>query len=224
VRPLLAPGADVSAGETSREHAIWRDPSGLLNVAGGKLTTFREMAADAAMVVAEILKAEHGVISGDFRTEFVPIPGAPKLGLTRLVASLESRGKASGLSAEASRSLAIRYGEDANAILDLIAEDPTLVRPILPEHPYLMAEAVHAVRSEWGLTLEDVMRRRLHLFYEAADGGMSAATGIVDRIATESALGWTAEEAAAQIRRYAASVEETRPSGERTDRNGDESR
>lgn len=224
VRPLLAPGADVSAGETSREHAIWRDPSGLLNVAGGKLTTFREMAADAATVVAEILKAEHGVISGDFRTEFVPIPGAPKLGLTRLVASLESRGKASGLSAEASRSLAIRYGEDANAILDLIAEDPTLVRPILPEHPYLMAEAVHAVRSEWGLTLEDVMRRRLHLFYEAADGGMSAATGIVDRIATESALGWTAEEAAAQIRRYAASVEETRPSGERTDRNGDESR
>ncbi len=224
VRPLLAPDADVSAGETSREHAIWRDPSGLLNVAGGKLTTFREMAADAATVVAEILKAEHGVISGDFRTEFVPIPGAPKLGLTRLVASLESRGKATGLSAEASRSLATRYGEDANAILDLIAEDPTLVRPILPEHPYLMAEAVHAVRSEWALTLEDVMRRRLHLFYEAADGGMSAATGIVDRIATESALGWTAEEAAAQIRRYAASVEETRPSGERKDGNGDESR
>lgn len=211
VRPLLAPDANVSAGETSREHAIWRDPSGLLNVAGGKLTTFREMAADAATTAARILGDEQGVVSGDFLTEFVPIPGAPEFGLARLLASLEDTARAAGVASESLRRLVSRYGDDATAILQLMAEDPTLGERVLPDHEYLMAEAVHAVRSEWALTLEDVMRRRLQLFYEASDGGLPAAARVVERIAGEPELEWSAAEAAAQLAHYTASVEATRP-------------
>ncbi|HEX8431292.1 MAG TPA: glycerol-3-phosphate dehydrogenase/oxidase, partial [Longimicrobium sp.] len=64
LRPLLAPpeaGSELSASATSREHEIWQDRSGLLNIAGGKLTTYRVMAAEAADVAARILRERHGV-------------------------------------------------------------------------------------------------------------------------------------------------------------------
>ena len=35
----------------SREHAVYEDPSGLISIAGGKLTTFRLMAADIVDLV-----------------------------------------------------------------------------------------------------------------------------------------------------------------------------
>ncbi len=47
LRPLLAPPDSASASEISREHVIeWKDP-GFLMIAGGKLTTHREMAEQA---------------------------------------------------------------------------------------------------------------------------------------------------------------------------------
>jgi len=47
VRPLVAsPGADKPPSSVSREHRITEDRSGLISVAGGKLTTFRAMAEE----------------------------------------------------------------------------------------------------------------------------------------------------------------------------------
>ena len=47
LRPLLAPPKDASASAVSREHFIHWHPPGLLVIAGGKLTTHREMAQEA---------------------------------------------------------------------------------------------------------------------------------------------------------------------------------
>ncbi|MDR0788253.1 MAG: glycerol-3-phosphate dehydrogenase/oxidase [Gemmatimonadota bacterium] len=213
VRPLLAPAEEsgASVDETSREHAIWRDPSGLLNVAGGKLTTFREMAAEAASVAAGILKGEYGISSGDFHTEFAPIPGAPELGVPRLLADLDEAAKDLGLPEDTLKHLIGRYGKNASALIALIRSEPSLGDPILPELDYLMAESVYAVQSEWALTLEDVMRRRLQLFYEARDGGLSVAARVAAQIGPLPELRWDAVEIKAQIDRYSDTVTRTRP-------------
>ncbi|HVG45521.1 MAG TPA: glycerol-3-phosphate dehydrogenase/oxidase, partial [Longimicrobium sp.] len=74
VRPLLAPrqgGGSESA--TSREHEIWWDPSGLLSIAGGKLTTYRVMAGQAVDRAVKRLKTAHGVESGISPTEHLPL-------------------------------------------------------------------------------------------------------------------------------------------------------
>jgi glycerol-3-phosphate dehydrogenase len=75
VRPLLAAERDpqLAAGATSREHEVWRDRSGLLNIAGGKLTTYRVMAVEAADAAAELLRSDGVVV--ETAPAPAPLPG-----------------------------------------------------------------------------------------------------------------------------------------------------
>ena len=54
LRPLLRDEHD-SATSTSREHRIWKDSDGTVHVSGGKYTTYRAMAEEAADLVCEDL-------------------------------------------------------------------------------------------------------------------------------------------------------------------------
>ncbi|HET7274918.1 MAG TPA: glycerol-3-phosphate dehydrogenase/oxidase [Longimicrobiaceae bacterium] len=211
VRPLLAPPKKSrSTSETSREHEIWRDPNGLLNIAGGKLTTYRVMAAEAVEEVATILARDHGVECGICLTDELPLPGAPVEEWEAFVTGLKARGKHVGLSPEQCDHLAHAYGTDAHHIIDAVQRDPTLAEPILAGFPYLRAEIPHAVHHEMALTLEDLLRRRLHLFYEATDGGLEAAHAIAEAMALEPCLDWDQPEVASQITAYQAEVRKTR--------------
>jgi glycerol-3-phosphate dehydrogenase len=212
IRPLLAPTAltDVSASATSREHAIWRDPSGLLNVAGGKLTTFRSMAAEVADHVATILRQEFGRSSGTCFTEFIPLPGAPEEAEEALIDRLRGTEAALLLKASDIEHLVRRYGADAEAILALISENPSLAGRLVEERPYFWAEAIHAVRHEMAMTLDDILRRRLHLCYELNDGGLSVARSVAELVCEETGLEWGLDDIERQIESYAAIVHTTR--------------
>jgi glycerol-3-phosphate dehydrogenase len=63
-----------------------------------------------------------------------------------------------------------------------------LLRRLAPPHPAVEAEVVHAVRREMAQTVEDVMVRRMHLFYEAHDRGVPAARRVAELMARER--GW----------------------------------
>jgi glycerol-3-phosphate dehydrogenase len=213
LRPLLAPerGGPRSESATSREHAIWRDGGGMLNVAGGKLTTYRSMAAETADRAARILEAEFGVASGRCYTEFLPLPGAPEQEWSRFTEEFGMRAAKLGLEAAEADHLAQRHGGDADRILSLLEAHPELAEPVAEGHPYLRAEVVHAVRCEMATSLEDVLRRRTQIFYEAGDGGVEVARMVAETMAAEAGLGWSASEVDEQLRRYEAAVNETRP-------------
>jgi len=212
VRPLLAPGgAGRSESATSREHEIWRDPGGLLNVAGGKLTTFRSMAAETVDRAAGILRREFDIESGQCYTEYMRLPGAPEEDWDEFVAALRERVAGLGLPRTLADHLAGRHGDDAHSVLDLVASEPALGAPLAPGHPYLAAEAIHAVRAEMATTLEDVLRRRTQLFYESKDGGLTTIGALLPRLATEPGLLWDGDEIHRQVERYRAAVAETRP-------------
>jgi glycerol-3-phosphate dehydrogenase len=211
VRPLLAPdAAEVSAGGTSREHEVWRESDGLLCVAGGKLTTFRAMAADVARTATEILEREHGVRSGVYYTQHVPLPGAPEVRFPEFLRAVTDRAAPLGLDSVAASHLARSYGTGATTILREIESDPSLAEPIVAGQPYRWAEVPHAVRCEMALTLEDVLRRRMHLFYDVEDGGLGVAGEVAERMAGEEGIGWGAEEVSAEMARYREAVERTR--------------
>lgn len=60
LRPLVTQaGKDVH--QTSREHEIWASESGLVTIAGGKLTTFREMARQLVDLVEKKLRTEFDI-------------------------------------------------------------------------------------------------------------------------------------------------------------------
>ena len=52
------------------------------------------------------------------------------------------------------------YGTEAAGIFNLGGADRRLLRRLLPPHPAIEAEVVHAVRRELAQTVEDVMVRR----------------------------------------------------------------
>ncbi len=79
LRPLLR--SDDDAGEASREHAVFEE-RGVLTVAGGKYTTFREMARDVMRHVASRLA--HPERRHEDSCEPLPAPIAADSGLERM--------------------------------------------------------------------------------------------------------------------------------------------
>lgn len=83
LRPLLRSGG--GGGGTvglSREHRIWEEQPGLVTVAGGKLTTYRTMAAAATDAVLQRLGRERAPC----RTGEMPLGDSRRQALSRLVA------------------------------------------------------------------------------------------------------------------------------------------
>jgi glycerol-3-phosphate dehydrogenase len=213
VRPLVSPddqGGPLSESQTSREHEIWREGGGPLFVAGGKLTTFRVMAAEATEAAVKILQREHRLATRPYDTAPLALPGAPRGDWRAFHREATPRAARLGLDTSTAAHLVSTYGADVDAVLALVGEDSLLREAIIPGHPEIWAEVVHAVRSELALTLEDVLRRRLHLFYDAPDGGISIAPEVARRMAAEEGIGWGADEIAAEVDRYAAAVARAR--------------
>jgi glycerol-3-phosphate dehydrogenase len=73
IRPL-ASGLAGSPGAVSREHSIVTDASGVINVTGGKLTTYRSMSAEIVDRVQEAL----GVKRSPARTDEAELPGGER--------------------------------------------------------------------------------------------------------------------------------------------------
>ncbi len=55
LRPLVKDATSERTADLSRRHAVRRSPSGVVTITGGKLTTYRRMAADTVDEVAEML-------------------------------------------------------------------------------------------------------------------------------------------------------------------------
>lgn len=216
VRPLLAPqtaaGGTPSESATSREHEIWRDPGGLVNVGGGKLTTYRVMAAQAVDYAVHVLRAsaEDGWEVGNSLTADVPLPGAPSAPWDAFLARIRSDAAAAGLAEATALHLAHTYGEDADELLRAIRHDARLGEEVVPGLPYLWGEVPYAAEREMAMTLEDVLRRRMQLFHLRHDGGMEVARAVAERMAVVPGLGWDAAEIDRQVEAYRRAVESTR--------------
>jgi glycerol-3-phosphate dehydrogenase len=177
VRPLIASGDPKKSVDISRKAELYETSSGMLTITGGKLTTFRRM---AAQVVDRI--TERDGRTAECRTDDIP------LGMPARPDDLETD---LALPDGATEQLAFRYGHAARAVLDLCEERAELAEPIVPGHPDLLAEVVIAARVEQARSVADVLLRRTRLGLVAArellDGD---ATRAVARLLGEE-LGWS---------------------------------
>jgi glycerol-3-phosphate dehydrogenase len=131
-----------------RETVHIRDSSGLLTVAGGKLTTYRRIALDTL----ERLRADLGLHRIDRQPW--PLPGA--IGLDRVSLPVE-------VSPTLRTHLLGLYGSLAGEVLEPALADPTLLEPLTPEAPDIAAQAIYAAEREWARDPEDILRRRTTL-------------------------------------------------------------
>jgi glycerol-3-phosphate dehydrogenase len=149
VRPLISSGDPKKSVDISRKAELYETSSGMLTITGGKLTTFRRM---AAQVVDRITDRDGR--DAECRTDDIP------LGMAARDDDLETDVE---LPEGAREQLAFRYGHAARAVLDLCEEDPDLAAPIVPGHPDLLAEVVIAANREQARSVADVLLRRTRL-------------------------------------------------------------
>jgi glycerol-3-phosphate dehydrogenase len=187
LRPLLAPEHDRAPSGRSREHAIVTGAGGVISVAGGKLTTYRVMAAQTVdRVLAELTKRGVSVRSAEARTDEEPLPG----GETAALDPFRERALEIGLAAETADHLVRHYGTESAGIVNFAAIHRAYQRRLHPDHPAIEAEVLHMARREFACRVDDVMVRRIHLYFETRDHGVAAAARVAELLAAE--LGWDA--------------------------------
>ena len=196
LRPLLHAEDAASTAEVPREHRIVESPSGLLTIAGGKLTTYRSMAAELVDAVGAKLHALDGRRASPGFTDREPLPGGEIADLEQLVRELGKE----RVPEPVARHLVDTYGSEASAVANLAAREPALGKPLLDGWPVLQAEVVHQARREMALTVADVLVRRTHLFHCDASQGTGAAPSVAGLLARE--LGWDAGREAESLAAY----------------------
>lgn len=192
LRPLVKSASSGRTADLSRRHKVAPSSSGVVTITGGKLTTYREMAADTVDAVVEDLGDEVPHRARRSRTAKLRLRGAD--GYDALVVGADER----------TLHLAHRYGGEARTLLAMVDRDPALGEPLVEGLPYLRAEAVYAARHEMARTVDDVLSRRTRARLLARDASGVAAEDVGRLIQPE--LGLTDDEVAAQVAAYRAAL------------------
>lgn len=161
VRPLIYEEGK-SASEISRKDEIWESNSGLITIAGGKLTGYRKMAAMVVDRLSEKFLTEEGKKFSPCITKHLPISGGDVGGSSQFktfVASQIGIGVTAGLSNEDAEKLAKRYGSNAWIVFDLVRKNKAdALRFGLPLP--IFAQLLYAIEYEMAATPVDFFNRR----------------------------------------------------------------
>ena len=204
IRPLAALRAGShNAHSASREHAIAHNADGLVSVTGGKLTTYRAMAAD---VLAHVRRQEIEVggplaaAPAPLSSARTPLPGGDVISRDAVVHEAASTVH----DAAVGERLALAYGSRWRNVWSYAQRDASLAHRLVNDLPYLTAEVAHAVEREMACTLSDVLMRRTHIAFETRDHGRGVARRIAPLVG--ALLGWSDIERERQIAAYDAEM------------------
>jgi len=187
--PHAPPDAPVS-----RDHVISENPdTGVIFIAGGKWTTWREMAEEVVDRVAgeetsKCITLETKLFGGEGYTKSLSIELIQKYGMSQDVAE----------------HLVKSYGGRSWEVCELIQpsgkkgkHSPKFGHLIVENYPYIKADVVWACR-EYACTIEDVLSRRTRLAFLNKDAALEAIPVVADIMAKE--LGWTLKVKQKQIK------------------------
>ncbi len=177
IRPLVFDPKAGTTAQLARDHVIQVSASGLVSISGGKWTTYRRMseeAVDRALAVG-------GLGAGPCRTHALRLLGGESFdpeGHRALMPALPE---------DAARHLNESYGDQCALLAPLLRQGATA--RLHPDHPYVEAEVLHAVRHEMAVTVADVLLRRLTLALVDRAAARAAAPRVAALMAAE--LGWS---------------------------------
>lgn len=194
VRPLVTAAGSSAAQDTkdvSREDEIWVSPSGLITIAGGKLTAYRKMAERVLSHLRQTLGS-----SGDWNRWQTLSARLPLYGAEQLPAVNQSQwwqseitrlSEQHNIGCADATALLDRFGDRAEAVLACGSS-----ARIDPHFPLLCAEIHYMVRHESANHLQDLIARRTEL---GRFRGRELAS-LIDAVSREMALllDWTEEQ------------------------------
>ena len=201
VRPLPFTG-NKDEQSITRRHFIREHPyvDNLFSIVGGKLTTYRSLAAQTVDLVLRKLRRSFPQCT----TDREPLPGADTPDFERFCKDFNQR---SSLPKTTTERLLRIYGTRASAVMQLLAQDPSLDEVIDPESGAIAAEIVFAFKYELAQTLSDCLLRRTMVGLNSTCG--LDAVEAAARIAQKH-LGWPEGRPAQEIARYRGEISRSR--------------
>jgi glycerol-3-phosphate dehydrogenase len=156
IRPLIYEEGK-SASEISRKDEVFRSPSGLITIAGGKLTGYRKMAEKVVNIVAQELGVQAGCTTDRIALSGGKVGGSA--GFASFVARKTEEGMAAGLSREEAERLVRRYGSNIDRLFAIIRERGQEAK----RHQMsleVFTSLVYALEEEMAVTPVDFLLRR----------------------------------------------------------------
>ncbi|TMV45133.1 glycerol-3-phosphate dehydrogenase/oxidase [Paenibacillus mesophilus] len=209
LRPLIREEGK-GPSEISRKDEIFRSESGLITIAGGKLTGFRKMAEKVVDLVERELAAEEGRAAAGCGTDQDDISGGDRGGMASYEEYRQqwiARGERMGVNPKDAEYLLGRYGSNIRTIFDMysvLAQEAAAadVRRGADTGGHridlrlLEAELCYAIDHEMTVSATDFLVRRTGLVTFDRKRAEALVRPVVQ--AMGRLLGWSAEEAARQ--------------------------
>jgi glycerol-3-phosphate dehydrogenase len=144
----VLPKGEEAPLHANRDHLLSVGPRGMVSVAGGKLTTHRQIALDAMRHLPPDVRPRR------LSPSDAPLPRASPVRVQDLYSRLD------GPTVD---HLLHLYGAEARKLLRYSSENHSALEQITPGAPDLWAQLHHAISEEWAVTVEDVIYRRTGL-------------------------------------------------------------
>lgn len=214
IRPLVKDPKAKNTESLVRNHLIDVSPSGLLTCAGGKWTTYRQMAEEcvdeaisqfnlqpkpypnAPDVSGTALVNDGAKLDGSCQTHQVKLIGAHGFSKTLFINLIQHF----GVETDVAKHLTESYGDRAWTVAALSTPTeqrfPVRGEKINPLYPFVDGEVRYAVRHEYAQTAIDVLARRTRLAFLNAQAALEALPKVIDIMAAE--LKWDNKRKAAE--------------------------
>ncbi len=163
LRPLIHEEGK-SASELSRKDEIFTSDTGLVSIAGGKLTGYRKMAERTVNRIAKKMEEDHDVELEHCTTDKIPLCGndfKKFKHVKKYIAQLQEQLQADGFAKHDAWYLVTTYGKQSESILELYAK----IKDDKPKERMIRAEAQFAIAHEMALNPLDFFIRRTGRLY-----------------------------------------------------------
>ncbi|KAK7428769.1 mitochondrial glycerol-3-phosphate dehydrogenase [Neonectria magnoliae] len=203
IRPLVKDPKAKNTESLVRNHLIDISSSGLLTCAGGKWTTYRQMAEecvdaavgefglkpkavnDAPRVSGTEMIDDGAILDGSCQTHKVRLVGAHGFSNTLFIPLIQHF----GIETEVAKHLTESYGDRAWTVAALCKltdkRFPARGERISHLYPFVDGEIRYAVQHEYAQTAVDVLARRTRLAFLNAQAALEALPKVIDIMAEE---------------------------------------
>lgn len=192
LRPLIDPGDTRDPSAISRDYELYWSPSGLVTVAGGKLTAYKAM---ARAIVDKVFPETAGA-----PVDEEPLPGGKR---PPTDADLQAAASRTGLPVDEVRWLARHFGDEYDRVLGYLRPGDLEAGPRAAR---VRAAARYAAAEEMACTLGDVLWRRVPEALWSEDNGRGVAAEAA--AAMGEVLGWDEARRDAEVSAYLSQVQE----------------
>lgn len=165
VRPLIYEDGK-SASEVSRKDEIFISKSGLITIAGGKLTGYRKMAQRTVDLVRLSLK-EKGLNFKECKTEKLKLSGGEfnnNQEITDLIIQLTGEAKQVHLKMTHIKEWVYRYGSNTPQLIEIAYNNYRTVNKDV-EKLFVLSELIYCIENEFVFTVSDFLIRRTSRLY-----------------------------------------------------------